>query len=146
MNETTGDPFQLIRFVEAQDTVFAQVRDELKRGHKRGHWMWFIFPQIAGLGTSEMSRRFAISSAGEAEAYLEHPVLGMRLKDCAGFVLKQSGKSAFDIFGTPDDMKFRSSMTLFAAVRPGSSVFEDNLKKYFGGIPDPRTRIQIAEK
>jgi uncharacterized protein (DUF1810 family) len=143
MKEMLADPFRLQRFVEAQNPVFEQVRTELKQGHKRGHWMWFIFPQIAGLGSSEISKRFAISSAAEAVAYLQHPVLGKRLEDCADLVLKLSGKSAYDIFGTPDDMKFRSCMTLFAQVSPKTPVFEGNLKKYFDGVPDPRTRMQI---
>ena len=135
----TDSAFHLIRFVNAQDSVYAQVCSELKRGHKTGHWMWFIFPQIAGLGNSEMSRRFAISSVREAEAYLKHPVLGARLRECAELVLKVSGKSAYEIFGTPDDMKFGSCMTLFAAVEKESSVFEDNIRKYFNGVRDQRT-------
>ena len=135
----TGRDFHLNRFVEAQDPVYAQVCSELKRGQKTGHWMWFIFPQLAGLGSSEMSRRFAISSVREAEAYLKHPVLGARLKECADLVLKVSGKSAYEILGTPDDLKFRSCMTLFAEVEKESSVFEDNIRKYFSGIHDQRT-------
>jgi len=101
--------------------------------------MWFVFPQIAGLGNSEMSRRFAISSVTEARAYMEHAVLGARLKECAELVLKVAGKSAYEIFGTPDDMKFRSCMTLFAVVEKESSVFEDNIRKYFNGDQDRRT-------
>jgi len=135
----TDSDFHLVRFVEAQDPVYAQVVSELKRGHKTGHWMWFIFPQIAGLGNSEMSRRFAISSAREAEAYLKHAVLVARLKECAELVLKVNGKSAYEIFGTPDDMKFRSCMTLFAEVEKESRVFEDNIRKYFNGVRDQRT-------
>ena len=135
----TGSAFELTRFVEAQDPVYAQVCSELKRGHKTGHWMWFVFPQIAGLGNSEMSRRFAISSVTEARAYMEHAVLGARLKECAELVLKVAGKSAYEIFGTPDDMKFRSCMTLFAVVEKESSVFEDNIRKYFNGDQDRRT-------
>jgi uncharacterized protein (DUF1810 family) len=138
MSPTDRD-FHLIRFVEAQDPVYAQVCSELKRGHKTGHWMWFIFPQIAGLGNSEMSRRFAIGSVREAEEYLKHPVLGARLRECADLVLKVSGKSAYEVFGTPDDMKFRSCMTLFSEVENESSVFEDNIRKYFGGMRDKRT-------
>ena len=133
-----GDLYQLHRFVEAQDPVYAQVCDELRRGCKTGHWMWFIFPQVAGLGSSEMSRRFAISSIAEAEAYLQHPVLRQRLEECAAIVLKISGKTARDILGSPDDMKFRSCMTLFAQAAK-NPVFKDNLTKYFGGKPDPFT-------
>jgi uncharacterized protein (DUF1810 family) len=135
----TGDNFNLVRFVEAQDPVYAQVCSELKRGHKTGHWMWFIFPQIAGLGNSEMSRRYAISSAREAEAYLMHTVLGARLRECADLVLQVDGKTAYEIFGTPDDLKFGSCMTLFAEVEEESRVFEDNIRKYFNGVKDRRT-------
>jgi len=135
----TGSAFELIRFVEAQDPDYAQVCAELRRGQKTGHWMWFVFPQIAGLGNSEMSRRFAISSVREAEEYLKHAVLGVRLRECSELVLKVVGKSAYEIFGTPDDMKFRSCMTLFAAAERESSVFEDNIRKYFNGDQDQRT-------
>jgi uncharacterized protein (DUF1810 family) len=139
MKAGPGDPYHLHRFVEAQDPVYTQVLDELRRGSKTGHWMWFIFPQVAGLGNSEMSRRFAISSPGEAEAYLQHPVLGQRLEECAGTVLKVPGKTAREILGSPDDLKFRSCMTLFARAGAKNSVFEDNLTRYFGGKPDSLT-------
>jgi uncharacterized protein (DUF1810 family) len=146
MKATPGDPYHLHRFVEAQDRVFLQACAELKRGSKTGHWMWFIFPQIAGLGTSEMARLFAISSLAEAEAYLQHPVLGKRLEECAALVLKVSGKTAHEIFGSPDDLKFRSCMTLFARVemgKMGGNVFKDNIEKYFNGEYDRRTLDQL---
>jgi uncharacterized protein (DUF1810 family) len=139
MKVAQGDPYHLHRFVEAQDPVYAQVCDELKRGHKTGHWMWFIFPQIAGLGSSEMASRFAISSLAEAEAYMQHAVLGKRLEECAAFVLKVSGKTASEIFGSPDNLKFRSCMTLYSRTTTKNPVFQDNLTKYFNGKPDPRT-------
>jgi uncharacterized protein (DUF1810 family) len=139
MKVAPDDPYQLHRFVKAQDPVYVQVCTELKRGIKTGHWMWFIFPQIAGLGTSEMARRFAISSLGEAEAYVKHPVLGKRLQECTALVLKVSGKTAHEIFGSPDDLKFRSCMTLFSRATVKNPVFQDNLTKYFNGKPDPLT-------
>jgi uncharacterized protein (DUF1810 family) len=139
MKIAQGDPCHLHRFVEAQDPVYAEVCAELKRGHKTEHWMWFIFPQIAGLGSSEMARQFAISSLAEAEAYMRHPVLGGRLKECAALVLKVSGKTASEIFGAPDDLKFRSCMTLFSRTAEKNPVFQDNLTKYFDGKPDPLT-------
>jgi len=150
MKETSGDPYHLHRFVEAQDPVYPQVCAELKRGCKTGHWMWFIFPQIAGLGISEMARRFALSSLAEAEAYMRHPVLGARLEECAALVLKISGKSAHEIFGSPDDIKFRSSMTLFATLFARAEmgemrgiVFKDSIKKYFNGEYDRLTLDQL---
>ncbi len=146
MKETPGDPYDLNRFVKAQDRVYSQVCSELKRGCKTGHWMWFIFPQITGLGTSEMASRFSISSLAEAEAYMHHPILGMRLEECAALVLKVSGKSAHEIFGSPDDLKFRSCMTLFARVemgKKGGTVFKDNIEKYFNGEYDRLTLDQL---
>jgi uncharacterized protein (DUF1810 family) len=133
------DPYDLQRFVDAQAPIFAQVRSELRAGCKSGHWMWFIFPQIAGLGYSETARRFAISSRQEAEAYLRHPILGPRLRECTQLVTGVEGRSAHQIFGTPDDLKFRSSMTLFAGVTAENGVFRDALQKYFGGQPDRLT-------
>ena len=138
MKVAPADPYLLHRFVDAQKPVYARVWDELRKGNKTGHWMWFIFPQVAGLGHSEMARRFAISSLAEAEAYLRHPVLGQRLEECAALVLKVSGKTASEILGSPDDLKFRSCMTLFAHAAK-NPVFSDNLTKYFGGRPDPLT-------
>jgi uncharacterized protein (DUF1810 family) len=112
------------------------VRAELKDGRKRSHWMWFIFPQIAGLGHSAMAQRYAISSLDEAKAYLAHPVLGRRLRECTQLIAQVAGKSAHDILGSPDDMKFHSCMTLFARAAPQEDVFMDALEKYFGGAED----------
>lgn len=134
-----GDPFNLERFVTAQDSVFKQVLSELKAGAKMSHWMWFIFPQIRGLGRSPISIEYAISTREEAQAYLQHPVLGPRLKECTQLVLDLEGRSATDIFDTPDDMKFRSSMTLFARVSTDDDIFERALRKYFRGVPDQLT-------
>ncbi len=131
--------FDLQRFVDAQDPVFEDVLLELGRGDKEGHWMWFIFPQLRGLGSSAMSQRFAISSRAEAEAYLAHAVLGPRLIQCTELVNAVEGSSAERIFGSVDAMKFRSSMTLFREAAPEGSVFDQALKKYFAGEPDTRT-------
>lgn len=125
--------------MDAQEPVFEQVLSELRQGHKRTHWIWFIFPQIKGLGHSELARKFAISSREEAEAYLNHPVLGRRLKECTQLVTLVEGRSINQIFGSPDDMKFRSSMTLFANVASENPVFKEALQKYFQGNPDPLT-------
>ena len=137
------DPFDLRRFVEAQDGVIDTALAELRRGRKASHWMWFVFPQVAGLGHSPMARRYAIRSRAEAEAYLAHPLLGPRLTECASAVLSVEGRSAHDVFGSPDDMKFRSSMTLFAEVAPDRAVFRDNLLKYFGGQADAATEGRL---
>jgi uncharacterized protein (DUF1810 family) len=134
-----GDPYNLERFVIVQDRVFKQVLSELQSGTKMGHWMWFIFPQIRGLGRSPISMEYAISSRDEAQTYLEHPILGSRLKQCTQLVLEVEGRSATDIFDSPDDLKFRSSMTLFAQVSPADDIFERALKKYFDGVPDRLT-------
>ncbi len=150
MTETDGkanDPYHLQRFVDAQASCFAQVRSELVAGQKRSHWMWFVFPQIRGLGSSPMAQRFAISGLDEADAYLAHPVLGPRLRDCTALVNAVDGRSIDDIFGYPDDLKFHSSVTLFAwAVSHGplmtaldNQVFADALAKYFNGVPDQAT-------
>ncbi len=127
------------RFVEAQAPVYDRVLAELRAGRKRSHWMWFVFPQIAGLGHSGMARRYAISSLEEAKAYLAHPVLGARLRECAALVNAVQGSSIGDIFGDPDDMKFRSCMTLFARADAPGSVFDKALGKYFGGEADALT-------
>jgi len=134
-----GDPYDLERFVEAQRGVFEQACAELRRGRKTGHWIWFVFPQIAGLGFSAMSQRYAIQSLDEARAYLKHPVLGSRLREICGIVNGIEGKSAHEIFGSPDDMKLRSSMTLFEHAAEGDAVFIEVLRKYFGGTEDKRT-------
>jgi uncharacterized protein (DUF1810 family) len=133
------DPHDLQRFVDAQAPVIDQVREELVQGHKRSHWMWFIFPQIAGLGFSAMAQLYAIASLDEAQAYLRHPLLGPRLEDCTRLVLAISGRTATEILGSPDDMKFRSSMTLFAQAAPDRHIFAEALRKYFDGEPDPET-------
>ena len=134
-----ADPYQLQRFVDAQDAVIDDVRRELQAGRKRTHWMWFVFPQIRGLGHSPMAERFAISSLQEAEAYLEHRILGTRLKECTQLVNSVEGRSISAIFGYPDDMKFRSSMTLFAHATAENKVFRDALENYFGGEEDAAT-------
>ena len=133
------DPFQLRRFVDAQAPVYRQVCGELRRGSKESHWMWFIFPQIRGLGRSGMAERFAISSLDEAKAYLGHPVLGERLRECVRLVNAVDGRTAEQIFDSPDYLKFRSSLTLFARAAPEETVFEEALRKYFGGKPDEQT-------
>ena len=134
-----ADPYNLDRFMKAQAGIFPQVLSELQAGRKTSHWMWFIFPQIRGLGSSPTSVEFAISSCDEALSYLQHPVLGPRLKECTNLVLQVEGRSALDIFGEPDDMKFRSSMTLFAKVSSADDIFERALQKYFDGVPDQLT-------
>ncbi len=132
-----NDPLQ--RFVDAQNPVFEQVCVELRQGRKQTHWMWFIFPQIKGLGTSQMATKFAISSRQEAEAYLKHSVLGPRLRECTRLVNQVERRSVNQIFGYPDDLKFRSSMTLFASTSCENAIFKDALQKYFGGEPDRST-------
>jgi uncharacterized protein (DUF1810 family) len=135
-----GDPHDLARFVEAQEGVYDRALAEVRAGRKRSHWMWFVFPQIDGLGSSSMARRYAIKSRSEAEAYLAHPVLGPRLMACAEAAAGvPEPASALDVFGSPDDMKLRSSATLFAAMSPAGSVFERVLDRYFRGERDPAT-------
>ena len=138
-------PYDLQRFIDAQDPVFEQVCAELGAGRKRGHWMWFIFPQLRGLGNSRMATRFAISSREEAEAYVNHPVLGSRLRECTRLVMLVEGRSINQIFGYPDDLKFRSSMTLFASTTSDSDnqIFKDALQEYFAGEPDRLTIERI---
>lgn len=137
--------YNLDRFIQAQQPVYEQVLGELRNGRKRSHWMWFIFPQIQGLGRSEMAQHYAISSKEEAGAYLAHPVLGPRLEECTKLVLAIEGKSLNDIFGDPDDVKFRSCMTLFAHVAGPDSVFQACLKKFCGNQPDPLTVAKVSE-
>lgn len=141
-----GDPYRLKRFVDAQAPVFETVSRELLDGEKRSHWMWYIFPQIQGLGRSAIAQEFAISSLDEARAYLAHPVLRERLLRATHAVLRVEGKSAHAIFGSPDDLKFHSSMTLFAqaAVDPDRQVFLDALHKYFKGRFDQATLDRMA--
>jgi uncharacterized protein (DUF1810 family) len=133
------DPHRLQRFVDAQEPVIREVYDELRAGRKESHWMWFIFPQIKGLGNSHMAERYAIASLAEASAYSQHPVLGARLLECARLVVAVEGRPIGQILGAPDDLKFRSSMTLFAAAAPTERIFAQALEKYFGGVPDPLT-------
>ena len=128
----------LQRFVEAQDGVYRRALAELRAGHKRGHWMWFVFPQIAGLGSSPTAQRYAIASLDEAREYLAHPVLGPRLRESASALLDVEGRSAGEILGYPDDLKLRSSMTLFARAADDPAVFEAVLDRYYDG-PDQRT-------
>lgn len=137
--ERIEDPFDLNRFVQAQAPIYADALAELSAGCKRSHWMWFIFPQIDGLGISAATKLYSIKSLDEARAYLAHPLLGARLLECTRTVLALNGKTALDIFGRPDDMKLQSSMTLFAAISPAESVFNDVLGRYFNGERDPRT-------
>ena len=138
-----NDQYALQRFVDAQQPVYEDVCEELRNGRKRSHWMWFIFPQIKGLGRSATAQEFAISSLAEARAYLRHPLLGARLRECSRLVAAVDGRSIDEIFGFPDDMKFRSSMTLFALAAPEDRVFDDCLRKYFGGEADPATLARL---
>ncbi|MHC8327856.1 DUF1810 domain-containing protein [Pseudomonas sp. LB1P83] len=140
------DAFNLPRFIQAQDPVYNRVQEELRAGHKRSHWMWFIFPQFAGLGGSEMSRHFAIRSVEEALAYLNHPLLGSRLRTCTQLVLNIEQRSIAGIFGHPDDLKFHSSMTLFAQVAPADNLFNQALDQYFHGILDDWTLVLLDSK
>jgi uncharacterized protein (DUF1810 family) len=134
-----GDPFDLERFVVAQDEVYPHVVAELSAGEKRSHWMWFVFPQMRGLGNSSHANFFGIGSLDEAEAYWKHPVLGPRLQQCTLLVNLAEKRAVHEIFGSPDDLKFRSSMTLFARAAPETPIFSDALEKYFAGEPDPMT-------
>ena len=140
-----ADPFDLERFVKAQASVFDTALAELKAGEKRSHWMWFVFPQLRDLGHSPMAKFYGIGSLDEARAYLAHPVLGRRLKLCTEAVLAVEGRSSHEIFGSPDDVKFRSSMTLFAlASVDKANVFRQALDRYCEGRPDPRTEALLA--
>jgi uncharacterized protein (DUF1810 family) len=134
-----ADPYNLGRFERAQRSTYASAVEELRAGRKRSHWMWFVFPQIAGLGRSATAREFAITSLDEARAYLAHPVLGPRLRECAGIVAGLSGRSADEVFGAIDAMKLRSSMTLFARAAPDEPVFRQVLQQYFAGREDEAT-------
>ena len=138
-----SDPHNLQRFVDAQNPVYDKVCFELRDGRKKSHWMWFIFPQLEGLGSSQMARKFAIFSLAEAAAYLAHPVLGSRLTECTRLVNLVEGRPIEQIFGYPDDLKLRSSMTLFVHATPDNRVFIDALQKYFGGEFDPATLARL---
>ena len=133
------DPYRLGRFVDAQEHTYQAAVSELRAGRKATHWMWFVFPQVAGLGQSSMAKRYAIGSLAEAQAYLRHPVLGPRLRECAQLLQAIDGKSASEILGDVDAMKLRSSMTLFSEAEPGEGVFRQILDKYFQGVPDQET-------
>ncbi|MFZ0228156.1 MAG: DUF1810 domain-containing protein [Mycobacterium sp.] len=141
--ESAGDPFDLQRFVDAQARVYPDVLEELRAGRKRSHWIWFIFPQVDGLGSSPTAARYAISSIDEARAYLRHDVLGPRLHECTRLVNAVQGRSIGEIFGSPDDMKVRSSMTLFARATPDNEDFVELLARYYGGEEDPLTRERL---
>jgi uncharacterized protein (DUF1810 family) len=132
------------RFIAAQHHAFDSALEELRLGRKQGHWMWFVFPQIAGLGSSVMAEHYAIHSLEEAKAYVRDPYLGGRLRACVEAVNEVDGRSASEIFGWPDELKFRSSLTLFAAAAPDEPVFGEALKKFFGGEPDPLTLERLA--
>ena len=136
-------PFDLERFVLAQDREYKTVVAELQRGQKASHWIWFIFPQIAGLGRSATSRHFAIESLDEARAYLAHPVLGARLRECTQLVLAIEGRTADEIFGGLDALKVRSSMTLFHRAAPDEAIFELVLERYYGGVADEATDARL---
>ena len=141
------DPYNLQRFLDAQESTYDNARAELAAGQKRSHWMWFIFPQIRGLGSSPMAQRFAISDLHEAKAFLEHPTLGTRLRECTSLVNGLSGRTLEDIFGYPDDLKFHSSMTLFAEAAAGFSahnhVFTEALARHFHNQPDQATLSRL---
>ena len=141
MSPSTPD---LERFVAAQDAVYEAVRAELSAGRKASHWMWFVFPQLRGLGRSATALHYGLASREEALAYWRHPVLGLRLKECCELVLATQGRTAHEIFGSPDDLKFRSCMTLFAEVAPDEPVFRRALARFFDAEPDPRTLALLA--
>ncbi|MBI1197727.1 MAG: DUF1810 family protein [Phenylobacterium sp.] len=143
-----ADPFDLQRFVDAQDAggTYARALAELRAGRKQSHWMWFVFPQIEGLGFSAMSRRYAISGLAEAAAYLAHPVLGPRLRECVAAVNAVKGRSARELMGSPDDMKLRSCLTLFARAAPDAEAFKDALSRYFAGEEDPATVSRVCAR
>jgi len=142
---STNDPFDLSRFLKAHEADYEQALSEIRGGQKRTHWMWYIFPQIEGLAFSSMSRHYSIKSIEEAQAYLNHPVLGARLLECAEAVVEVEGRSIAEIFGSLDDLKLRSCATLFASVSPAGSVFDRLLEKYYHGVRDEKT-LQLVEK
>jgi uncharacterized protein (DUF1810 family) len=135
----SDDPYDLNRFLKAQENDYASALAEIRNGQKTSHWMWYIFPQFDGLAVSSTSKHYAIKSVPEAKAYLAHPILGPRLLECAEAVLQLEGRSATEIFGSPDDLKLRSSATLFACVSPPGSAFDRLLGKYYGGVRDRKT-------
>jgi uncharacterized protein (DUF1810 family) len=133
------EPLTLQRFVSAQRSIYPQVLEELSDGAKRSHWMWYIFPQVRGLGVNEMSRFYSLENLQEARDYLAHPLLGARLRECCEIVLGLKNKTANQIFGSPDDLKFRSCLTLFALAAPKEAVFKKLLDKYYKGFLDPKS-------
>lgn len=137
------DPWNLQRFVDAQTSTYAQALAELRAGRKRSHWMWFVFPQIKGLGRSDMAQRYALDGLEEARAYLRHPLLGPRLGECASAILPLTDRTAHQIFGSPDDLKLHSSMTLFAAAAPEREIFQEVLDTFFDGLADPGTTDKL---
>jgi uncharacterized protein (DUF1810 family) len=139
------DPFDLHRFVEAQRPVYARALQELKDGRKTSHWMWFVFPQLAGLGHSDMARRYALSGAAEAQAYLLHPLLGSQLEECVSALLQHRDRTALEIFGQPDDLKLRSCLTLFASIAPEHPLFQPALAQFFDGEADAKTLFLLGE-
>lgn len=144
VSNNVDDLYDLNRFVQAQEGVYERALTEVKNGRKRSHWMWYIFPQFEGLGFSAMSQRYAIASVAEAKAYLDHPILGPRLIECMEAALSVEGRSAYEIFGSPDDMKLKSCATLFAYVSPEGSVFEQLLDKFYQGDRDQKTLDLIS--
>jgi uncharacterized protein (DUF1810 family) len=144
VSRVAGYPFDLSRFVDAQNAEYCQALAEIKSGRKQSHWMWYIFPQFDGLGFSWITKQYSIKSLAEAKAYLNHPLLGPRLLECAEAVVNIDGRTAHEIFGFPDDLKLRSCATLFACVSPADSVFERLLKKYFDGLRDDKTLDLIS--
>jgi uncharacterized protein (DUF1810 family) len=143
---TGGDPFDLRRFVDAQARIYDVALDEIANGRKRSHWMWFVFPQLRGLGRSPTAERYGIAGLAEARAYLAHPLLGARLRACVEAALEHSGQPLVDIFGSPDDLKFRSSMTLFArAAGPGERQFQTAIDHLCDGRSDPATLELLAD-
>jgi len=140
------DIYNLDRFLHAQERVYDTVLDELRAGRKSSHWMWFIFPQIAGLGHSTTAQQFAIASLDEAKAYLQHPLLGLRLRECTQLVLNVEGRTVEEIFGYPDNLKFRSCMTLFMSAATDYTLFKNALHKYFDGQPDQLTLDLLARQ
>lgn len=144
MSASQADPYDLKRFVRAQEASYEQALSELERGRKQSHWMWYVFPQLDGLGSSPTAKLYSIKSEDEARAYLEHPVLGPRLAECAGAILAVDGKSATAILGSPDDLKLKSCATLFAHVSPPDSVFQRILDKFYAGERDAATLRLLA--
>lgn len=138
-NIDSSDPHDLNRFLDAQADCYEEALSEIRGGRKQSHWMWFIFPQLKGLGFSQTARFYAIKSTAEAQEYLRHPVLGPRLVECMQAVVSLADRSAADVFGSPDDLKLQSCATLFSTVAPSGSVFEQVLDKFFEGIRDDRT-------